>query len=684
MLLQAGNAVAAWIYLWMTFQLGFYESSDLLPRGPRLPPRHEARFISAFEDLMLRWEDSEVDFFVPQLAAVLMSKGVPSRNVYITQLLVRRLSADLQQRCYRNIGLAVQMMWQFEAAGRPPDDDGPAWNAFKNSYVLAAYNGDNLPEQLRVQRRAYSADSMVFVDALMNIGKALQKLPRKRRLGALDTELGRVNRMLLRRMQTRGASFQAPGVGVTGSDGSGGGREWLNELDVAALCPEVSHHALHLPIQVLKPGQAEGARAMRVLRLCRELCRVLTSKERAPYVVVAEVLQTSFRRVTLVYGSDRLYLEGGNAGVTCEDVINKRTLPRALQEELLRSRGQDGWEEQQYHGETVQDDEAKSPGLLAHMELEEADRMFFDRATTQYLTSGDSSSPNVKNMREALQVFGTPSVELEHMVRRQSPFGHLKGWKLAHFIVKAGEDFRMEALAMQVIRLVDNIFKREGLSLRLRPYAILCCGNLQGLMECITDAKSIDHIKKATLKTGGIRSFFGRMYMGKTSGLYGRAVDNFVRSLAGYAIVTYMLQVKDRHNGNIMLDTRGHIIHIDFGFILGSSPGWWNHESAPFKFTQDYMEIMGGPRSDKWERFRELFLTGFKAVQRHMREIEALIWPMFPSSDRRMATQQILFRKRFMDFQTDGEILRLIDDAVRSWTTGQYDDFQQTTNGYLK
>lgn len=38
-------------------------------------------------------------------------------------------------------------------------------------------------------------------------------------------------------------------------------------------------------------------------------------------------------------------------------------------------------------------------------------------------------------------------------------------------------------------------------------------------------------------------------------------------------------------------------------------------------------------------RFRELFLTGFKAMQRHMREIEALIWPMFPSSDNRMATQ---------------------------------------------
>ena len=33
---------------------------------------------------MFRWEDSDVDFFVPQLAAVLMSKGVPSRNVHVS------------------------------------------------------------------------------------------------------------------------------------------------------------------------------------------------------------------------------------------------------------------------------------------------------------------------------------------------------------------------------------------------------------------------------------------------------------------------------------------------------------------------------------------------------------------------------------------------------------------------
>lgn len=38
----------------------------------------------------MRWKDSDVEFFVPQLAAVLMSKGVPSRNVHVSFVLHRK------------------------------------------------------------------------------------------------------------------------------------------------------------------------------------------------------------------------------------------------------------------------------------------------------------------------------------------------------------------------------------------------------------------------------------------------------------------------------------------------------------------------------------------------------------------------------------------------------------------
>jgi phosphatidylinositol 4-kinase len=62
----------------------------------------------------------------------------------------------------------------------------------------------------------------------------------------------------------------------------------------------------------------------------------------------------------------------------------------------------------------------------------------------------------------------------------------------------------------------------------------------------VSDAKSIDYVKKHTPHYVHLREFYERVYGPPYGAAFRRAQHNFMRSLAGYSIMTYLLQVRRR------------------------------------------------------------------------------------------------------------------------------------------
>lgn len=104
------------------------------------------------------------------------------------------------------------------------------------------------------------------------------------------------------------------------------------------------------------------------------------------------------------------------------------------------------------------------------------------------------------------------------------------------------------------------------------------------------------------------------------------AREEFMKSLAGYAVASYLLQIKDRHNGNILLDSDGHLVHIDFGFILSISPaGNMRFERPDFKLTKEMIDLLGGHRSEHFKRFKDMYCRGILLLREYADEIYLML-----------------------------------------------------------
>lgn len=177
---------------------------------------------------------------------------------------------------------------------------------------------------------------------------------------------------------------------------------------------------------------------------------------------------------------------------------------------------------------------------------------------------------------------------------------------------KVGDDLRQDQFAIQIIRLMDELLKNENVDLKLTPYKTLATGTQEGAIQFIPN----DTMATILGKYHGVLPYLRRNFADPNAelGVQDWVMDNFVKSCAGYCVITYILGVGDRHLDNLLITTDGHFFHADFGYILGQDP-------KPFpplmKLPPQIIEAFGGAESSNYNKFRSYCFVSYSILRRN-------------------------------------------------------------------
>ncbi|CBZ23883.1 phosphatidylinositol-kinase domain protein,putative [Leishmania mexicana MHOM/GT/2001/U1103] len=270
-------------------------------------------------------------------------------------------------------------------------------------------------------------------------------------------------------------------------------------------------------------------------------------------------------------------------------------------------------------------------------------------------------------------------------------------------IFKMGDDCRQDQISLQLIGLMQRILNSVGVPSFLYPYRVITTGQSTGIIECVPRSRSRNEIGK--LVESNIAEFFVQTFGHPESAGFRRARENFVRSTAAYSVVSFILNIKDRHNGNIMIDADGNLIHIDFGFLFDTSPGGdINFESSPFKLTTEMVQLIGMDVSgestlqskalaralvdeENYIYFKTLVNRCYLAVRQYAREICVMVELMLRSGlpcFKPKKTIANLAHRLAVDkneIEAADYMRRLIHESRQNFRTVLYDYYQKVAEG---
>ncbi len=181
-------------------------------------------------------------------------------------------------------------------------------------------------------------------------------------------------------------------------------------------------------------------------------------------------------------------------------------------------------------------------------------------------------------------------------------------------LFKTGDDLRQDQLVIQIITLMDQLLQKENLDLKLSPYKILATSTSAGLSQFVPSTTFQSISSKFRNNPAGAYLKQNNPDAQGPLGMRKETLDTFVKSVAGYCVITYILGVGDRHLDNLLLAPDGHFFHADFGFILGRDP----KPFAPaMKLSREMVDCMGGSNSEHYRNFRQYCFLAYSALRKN-------------------------------------------------------------------
>lgn len=246
--------------------------------------------------------------------------------------------------------------------------------------------------------------------------------------------------------------------------------------------------------------------------------------------------------------------------------------------------------------------------------------MFKSNKMPMIMRFSTSASPlhDADSAETPLSVGIVPDGQIQHQPVEAKPAPQPP---LFPIIFKCGDDVRQDQLVIQIIELMDGLLKDNGLDLCLTPYRVIATSPNDGFMEVVPHVETFQNVQRDVVKYIATHN--------KTTDAFAAAMERFVKSCAGYCVVTFLLGIGDRHLENLLITSDGRLLHIDFGFIFGNDPKPF---PPPMKINKEMVDTMGGPQSAQYSQFKTYCCSAYNILRQHYSVIMALLLLMVDAS----------------------------------------------------